>query len=84
MNSLKLNTNLGMYAALGQGPELSSFFTGICGQGSFCSCLGIMDLRAAGYKGCEQGEWGKWCTTYHLPPRRSPSELPRHYSSKSG
>lgn len=26
MNSLKLNTNLGMYAALGQGPELSSFF----------------------------------------------------------
>lgn len=48
MNSLKLNTNLGMYAALGQGPELSSFFTGICGQGSFWSCLGIMDLRAAG------------------------------------
>ena len=66
MNSLKRNTNLGMYAAFGQGPELSSFFTGVCDQGSFWSCLGIMDLRAAGCKGCAQGEWGKWCTTY--PP----------------
>ena len=66
MNSLKLNTNLGMYAALRQGPELLSCFTGICGQGSFSSCLGIMDLRAAGCKECEQGKWGKWCTTY--PP----------------